>query len=157
LEVFADDIFDSLPRKDQRARRSSRWPSGWGEGGEVHYQAVHHFVAVSPWDWRPVRCRLAERLVDALEPTAWAVDETGFPKDGDCSVGVQREYSGTLGKAANCQPGVSVNAVTEQASCPVDWRLFLPQLDELIGLAGGAGVRVFATMPWTRRQASLGD
>ena len=55
------------------------------------------------------------------------VDDTGFPKDGTCSVGVQRQYSGTLGKTANCQLGVSVNAVTEQASCPLDWRLFLPE------------------------------
>jgi SRSO17 transposase len=42
-------------------------------------------------------------------------------------VGVQRQYSGTLGKTANCQLGVSVNAVTEHASCPLDWRLFLPE------------------------------
>jgi SRSO17 transposase len=69
--------------------------------GKVHYQALHHFVAVSPWDWRPVRRRLAERLVDVLEPMAWAVDDTGFSKDGDHSVGVQRQYCGTLGKTAN--------------------------------------------------------
>jgi SRSO17 transposase len=55
------------------------------------------------------------------------VDDTGFPKDGTCSVGVQRQYSGTLGKTANCQLGVSVNAVTEHASCPLDWRLFVPE------------------------------
>jgi SRSO17 transposase len=66
-------------------------------------------------------------MTAALQPTAWAVDDTGFPKDGSCSVGVQRQYSGTLGKTANCQLGVSVNAVTEQASCPLDWRLFLPE------------------------------
>jgi SRSO17 transposase len=139
LEAFADDIFESLPRKDQRARgecylrglmldgrRKSVEPMA-ARLGEVHYQALHHFVAVSPWDWRPVRRRLAERLVSTLEPTAWAVDDTGFPKDGDRSVGVQRQYSGTLGKTANCQLGVSVNAVTEQASCPLDWRLFLPE------------------------------
>ena len=95
--------------------------------GEVHYQALHHFVAASPWDWRPVRRRLAEVLTAALEPTAWVVDDTGFPKDGPCSVGVQRQYSGTLGKTGNCQLGVSVDAVTEQASCPLDWRLFLPE------------------------------
>jgi SRSO17 transposase len=95
--------------------------------GEVHYQALHHVVAVSPWDWRPVRRRLAEVLCGALSPVAWVVDDTGFPKDGSCSVGVQRQYSGTLGKTANCQLGVSVNAVTEHASCPLDWRLFLPQ------------------------------
>jgi len=140
LEGFADDIFASLPRKDQRARgecylrglmldgrRKSIEPMVARLGGEVHYQALHHFVAASPWDWRPVRRRLAERLVAELQPTAWAVDDTGFPKDGDHSVGVQRQDCGTLGKTANCQLGVSVNAVTEQASCPLDWRLFLPE------------------------------
>jgi SRSO17 transposase len=140
LEAFAEDIFESLPRADQRARgecylrglmlegrRKSVEPMAARLGGEVHYQALHHFVGASPWDWRPVRRRLAERLVGALDPTAWVVDDTGFPKDGDCSVGVQRQYSGTLGKTANCQLGVSVNAVTEQASCPLDWRLFLPE------------------------------
>ena len=140
LEGFADDIFASLPRTDQRARgecylrglmldgrRKSIEPMAARLGGEVHYQALHHFVAASPWDWRPVRRRLAERLVAELGPTAWAVDDTGFPKDGDHSVGVQRQYCGTLGKTANCQLGVSVNAVTEQASCPLDWRLFLPE------------------------------
>jgi SRSO17 transposase len=140
LEAFADDIFASLPRKDQRARgacylrglmlegrRKSIEPMAARLGGEVHYQALHHFVATSPWDWRPVRRRLAEQLVAALEPVAWAVDDTGFPKDGDRSVGVQRQYCGTLGKTANCQLGVSVNAVAEQASCPLDWRLFLPE------------------------------
>jgi SRSO17 transposase len=105
LEAFADDIFESLPRKDQRVRgqcylrglmldgrRKSIEPMAQRLGGEVHYQALHHFVAVSPWDWRPVRRRLAERLVAELQPTAWAVDDTGFPKDGDHSVGVQRQY-----------------------------------------------------------------
>jgi SRSO17 transposase len=139
LEAFADDIFASLPRTDQRARGACYLRGLMLDGrrksvepmaqrlGEVHYQALHHFVAVSPWDWRPVRRRLAERLVAELGPTAWVVDDTGFPKDGEHSVGVQRQYCGTLGKTANCQLGVSVNAVTEQASCPLDWRLFLPE------------------------------
>ena len=139
LEAFADDLFTSLPRADQRAcgqcylrglmlegRRKSIEPMA-ARLGEVHYQALHHFVGASPWDWRPVRQRLAERLVAGLGPTAWAADDTGFPKDGGCSVGVQRQYSGTLGKVANCQLGVSVNAVTERASCPLDWRLFVPE------------------------------
>jgi hypothetical protein len=100
LEAFADDPFESLPRKDQHARgtcslrglmlegrRKSIEPMTARLGGEVHDQALHHFVAVSPWDWRPVRRRPAERLVAELQPTAWAVDDTGFPKDGDRSVG----------------------------------------------------------------------
>ena len=124
LEAFAAEALQSLPRADQRARGECYLRGLMLEGrrrsiepmaarlGEVHYQALRHFVAVSPWDRRPVRRRLAERLVGELEPTAWAVDDTGFPKDGDHSVGVQRQYCGTLGKTANCQLGVSVNAVT---------------------------------------------
>jgi SRSO17 transposase len=139
LEALAADVLESLPRKDQRARGGSYLRGLMREGrrksiepmaqrlGEVHHQPLHHFVAASPWDWRPVRRRLAEVLVAALAPTAWAADDTSFPKDGRCSVGVQRQYSGTLGKTANCQVGVSVNAVTEQASCPLDWRLFVPE------------------------------
>jgi SRSO17 transposase len=139
LEAFAEDLFASLPRADQRARGQCYLRGLMLEGrrksiepmaarlGEVHYQALHHFVAVSPWDWRPVRRRLAEVMTAALQPTAWVVDDTGFPKDGSCSVGVQRQYSGTLGKRANCQLGVSVDAVTEPASCPLSWRLFVPE------------------------------
>jgi SRSO17 transposase len=139
LEAFAEDLFASLPRADQRVRGQCYLRGLMLEGrrksiepiaqrlGEVHYQALHHFVAVSPWDWRPVRRRLAEVMTASLQPTAWVVDDTGFPKDGDCSVGVQRQYCGTLGKRANCQLGVSVNAVTEHASCPLDWRLFVPE------------------------------
>jgi SRSO17 transposase len=139
LEAFADELFASLPRADQRARGQCYLRGLMLDGrrksiepmaqrlGEVHYQALHHFVAASPWDWRLVRRRLAEVMTAALGPTAWVVDDTGFPKDGSCSVGVQRQYSGTLGKTANCQLGVSVNAVTEHASCPLDWRLFLPE------------------------------
>ena len=54
------------------------------------------------------------------------VDDTGFPKDGTASPGVARQYSGTLGKVGNCQIGVSICAVTDAASCPLNWRLFLP-------------------------------
>ncbi len=54
------------------------------------------------------------------------IDDTGFPKDGIASPGVARQYSGTLGKVGNCQVGVSVHAVTDAASCPLNWRLFLP-------------------------------
>jgi SRSO17 transposase len=66
-------------------------------------------------------------MTAAVDPDAWIVDDTGFPKFGNASVGVARQYSGTLGKVANCQVGVSIHAATDQASCPIDWRLFLPE------------------------------
>jgi SRSO17 transposase len=55
------------------------------------------------------------------------IDDTGFPKFGRHSVGVAPQSCGALGKVANCQVGVSIHAATDQASCPLDWRLFLPE------------------------------
>jgi SRSO17 transposase len=90
-------------------------------------QGLQQFVNQSPWDERVVRANLARRMVCELEPEAWIVDDTGFAKKGSCSVGVARQYSGTLGRVDNCQIGVSINAATDQASCPLDWRIFLPE------------------------------
>ena len=54
------------------------------------------------------------------------IDDSGFPKDGPASACVARQYSGTLGKAGNCQIGVSVHLVTDIASVAGNWRLFCP-------------------------------
>ncbi|RLK09564.1 DDE superfamily endonuclease [Micromonospora sp. M71_S20] len=55
------------------------------------------------------------------------VDDTGFPKDGKASACVARQYSGTLGKVANCQIAVSIHAATDAASAVLNWRLFVPE------------------------------
>ena len=55
------------------------------------------------------------------------IDDTGFKKDGASSPGVARQYSGTLGKIGNCQIGVNIHVATDTASCPVNWRLFIPE------------------------------
>jgi SRSO17 transposase len=92
----------------------------------VDHQGLQQFVSSSTWDVRAVRSRIAAKAVEVIQPVAWVIDDTGFPKDGKASPGVARQYSGTLGKVGNCQIGVSVHAVTDTASCPLDWRLFLP-------------------------------
>jgi SRSO17 transposase len=61
------------------------------------------------------------------EGGAWIVDDTGFPKQGKHSVGVKRQYSGTLGKIGNCQVAVSLHVATEEASVPVDFEVYLPK------------------------------
>jgi SRSO17 transposase len=95
-------------------------------GAEV--QALQQFVGQSPWAWEPVRRRLAQRMEQALRPAvAWIIDDTGFPKQGRHSVGVARQYSGTLGKVGNCQVAVTVHLSTETESMPLDWALYLPQ------------------------------
>ena len=127
-----------LARSDQRVkgvtylrgllldgRRKSMQPMAARLG--VDHQGLQQFVTTSTWDTAEVRARLAGRAVEVVEPVAWAIDDTGFPKDGAGSPGVARQYSGTLGKVGNCQIGVSVHAVTDTVSCPLDWRLFLPE------------------------------
>ena len=139
LVAFAEEMLAPVARRDQRrwgevylrglmldGKRKSIEPMAerLQDGDE---QCLQQFVNQSPWPWEPVRERLARRMEAELEPDAWVVDDTGFPKAGRASVGVARQYSGALGKVASCQIGVSVNAVTDRASCPLDWRLFLPE------------------------------
>src|SRR5215208_4716268 len=140
LEAFAGEMFDgAAQRSEQRkwagvylrglmleGRRKSIEPMAerLADGDE---QGLQQFVNQSPWRWEIVRANLAARMVSELEPEAWIVDDTGFPKKGRCSVGVSRQYSGTLGRVDNCQIGVSINAATDQASCPINWRIFLPE------------------------------
>ena len=58
-------------------------------------QAMQQFVGQSPWDWKPIWSRLSRRMTAELEPeAAWALDDTGFPKQGDHSVGVERQEIG---------------------------------------------------------------
>jgi SRSO17 transposase len=147
LTAFAEDLFQSVPRKDQRrwgqsylrgllldGKRKSIQPmaarlarSDPAADAYALEQALQQFVNQSPWDPVPVRRRLAERMTAAIQPQAWVIDDTGFPKFGRHSVGVAPQYCGALGKVANCQVGVSIHAVADQASCPLDWRLFLPE------------------------------
>ena len=95
------------------------------------------FLADTVWDDRAVRLCAAQEAIAALEKrggvSVWVIDDTGFPKQGKDSVGVQRQYSGTLGKIGNCQIGVSLSVATEHEQVPVDFELYLPEswaLDE---------------------------
>jgi SRSO17 transposase len=94
----------------------------------ANMQALQQFVGQSPWAWAPVRRRLAQRMEKELRPAAaWIIDDTGFPKQGRHSVGVARQYSGTLGKVGNCQIAVTVHLSTDTESMPLEWALYLPQ------------------------------
>jgi SRSO17 transposase len=64
---------------------------------------MQQFLADSPWDPARVVQAVAERVAPVIGVEAWVLDDTGFPKDGQDSPGVKRQYSGTLGKIANCQ------------------------------------------------------
>jgi SRSO17 transposase len=90
-----------------------------------------HFVTDSPWPDPPIREYAAQYAIKAMiarEPVdSWILDDTGFPKQGDKSPGVQRQYSGTLGKTGNCQVATSLTIATRTQHLPVDMDLYLPQ------------------------------
>ena len=56
------------------------------------------------------------------------VDETGFLKKGNQSVGVQRQYSGTAGRIENCQIGVFLTCASAQGRILLDRELYLPRV-----------------------------
>lgn len=138
LIEFAAEMYRPLVRCDQRAkgeqyvrglllegRRKSIQPMAarLSDGDE---DGLQQFITDSPWDDVPVRRRLARRMTAEIDPEGWIVDDTGLPKDGRFSPGVAHQYCGALGKTANCQVLVSVNAASDRASCPLGWRLFIP-------------------------------
>ena len=95
------------------------------------HQRLLHFLADAKWDDQRVRGMAASYALEAMsarEPvTTWIVDDTGFLKQGTHSVGVQRQYTGSAGKIANCQIGVSLTVATATEHLPIDFELYLPQ------------------------------
>lgn len=92
-------------------------------------RSLQRFLTESPWSDEPVIDQLQAYVGQLLNSSegVFVLDETGFPKKGKKSVGVARQYCGTLGKVANCQLGVFVAYVSEQGHALVDKRLYLPR------------------------------
>ena len=91
-------------------------------------QNLQQFVSQSPWPWHPLWQHLAIKPSRTFTATAWIIDDTGLPKQGSHSVGVHRQYSGTLGKKGNCQVAVSLHQAGPQGSSALAWRLYLPRV-----------------------------
>lgn len=89
------------------------------------YQAFQHFITHAPWDVAPVWRRLLSRIPDRRG--VLILDDTGFPKQGTHSVGVQRQYSGTLGKIGNCRIAVTAALWTGVRAWLLGAELYLPQ------------------------------
>ena len=99
-------------------------------GREKPY-GIQRLLGRASWDADGVRDALlryaAEHLIGPGDSGVLIVDETGFLKKGDKSVGVQRQYSGTAGRIENCQIGVFLALSTSRGRALVDRALYLPE------------------------------
>ena len=97
----------------------------------AQHQSLLHFVGQGTWSDEKVLAQVREMVLPAIERDrpieAWIIDDTSFPKKGEHSVGVARQYCGQLGKQANCQVAVSLSIANHDASLPVAYRLYLPK------------------------------
>jgi SRSO17 transposase len=106
-------------------------------------QRLQEFLTNMSWDEEDLnRQRVQKMIAEASTGLGVLVfDDTGFPKQGKASVGVERQYSGTLGKVGNCQVGVTCCYSDPPCTWPVAVRLYLP--------------KTWAYDPERRRQARL--
>ena len=97
--------------------------------GEATPDGMQRLLSTAVWDADVVRDELRRYVLDRLddEQAVLVVDETGFLKQGDKSVGVKRQYSGTAGRVENCQVGVFLAYTTPQGTAFIDRELFLPK------------------------------
>lgn len=91
--------------------------------------AIQHLLDRAKWDCDGMRDALRAYISEVLAtPEAvLVIDETGFLKKGDKSVGVQRQYSGTAGRIENCQVGVFLSYASQRGHTLLDRELYLPK------------------------------
>jgi SRSO17 transposase len=93
-------------------------------------QVLQHFLSESKWDERAVLSQVAQDVdarVGGHSDTCLILDESGFQKKGDLSVGVARQWCGRLGKIENCQVAVFSILNRRDRSAPIGVRLYLPK------------------------------
>jgi len=90
---------------------------------------LQHFVGQSPWRKEPAVVIHQGLMASTLGETdgVMLIDESGVVKQGQDSVGVARQYCGSVGKVANSQVGVHLGYVSRIGYSLVDSQLFMPQ------------------------------
>lgn len=116
---YVEALFNDSPRKSMEAMHGRL-------SDPITYQALQNFITHSPWEaaalWTCLRACVPVRR------GLLALDDTGFPKQGTHSVGVQRQYCGALGKIGNCQVAVSSALLADGRTWPLTFELYLPKV-----------------------------
>ena len=118
LRRYVSGLLNDSRRKSMEAM--------WGRLSDPGtYQAFQHFITHAPWQpdglWKRLRTVVPERRGVLI------LDGTSFPKQGTASVGVARQYCGSLGKIANCQVAVTVALWTGARAWLLGAQLYLPE------------------------------
>jgi SRSO17 transposase len=108
-------------------RRNAEQLAGAIEGATP--RAFQRFLSEAPWDHRPIIDEVQARLGPLLQSDQglWVLEEIAFAKQGEHSVGVDRQASGVHGAFQNCQVGVFLAYASPLAQAFVDMQLYLPQ------------------------------
>jgi SRSO17 transposase len=97
---------------------------------ESDHQSLQHFASNSPWNDEPILNDVSQSVsghIGDAQHSSIHIDESGFPKQGNDSVGVSRQYCGRLGKVDNCQIGVFLGYTSNSYRMLLDKRLYLPE------------------------------
>jgi SRSO17 transposase len=122
-------FFDYLVGQFSKLERKSIEPMALQvEGGTI--RGLQRFISDVRWDEEQMRWNYHHLVAEEMgDPDGVLMfDETGFVKKGKDSVGVARQYCGTLGKVENCQVGVFAGYASRHGYALVDKRLFLPEV-----------------------------
>jgi SRSO17 transposase len=141
LDRFLDRYLPLFGRDENQAH-ARRFVQGLLHGGERRnaeniaealtggpVRTLQAFVTTGAWADGAILAQARRDLLAVLadEDAVWNSDETGFAKKGTKSVGVKRQYSGTLGRTDNCQVAVFANYASPKGHAFMDRRLFLPE------------------------------
>jgi SRSO17 transposase len=140
LERFLEPFVEHLQRSEQ-AQHARCYVTGLVSDLEyknvesiayLHDQPrepLQQFLGQSPWEYQPWLTELTRQVGQQLGSPGGVLvfDPSAFPKKGDASAGVQRQWCGRLGKIDNCQVGIYLAYVGPSEHALVDVRLYLPE------------------------------
>jgi SRSO17 transposase len=141
LDALGERIAPRFARSEVRGRaqaylrgllgsveRKNSWQLAEVAGDATPY-GLQHLLGRANWDADELRDDLREYVLERLgdEKAVLVVDETAFIKKGQKSVGVKRQYTGTVGKRENCQVGVFLAYASERGQAFIDRELYLPE------------------------------
>ena len=127
--VYAIGLLNDGDRKSMEpiAARAGGDP----EGAVVVHNQLMRLLSSDAWHDEPIRAFATNYAIEAMQSQApintWIVDDTGMLKQGKCSPAVQRQYTGSAGKTANCQIAVSLVLANGLSQVVADARLYLPE------------------------------